>query len=216
MKANIKIKIEQISSKTVPLNESEVVHLMVLLRKYLEHAENNDFFVLKFFCDWSLHTAIDRSLPAMELLKKINSIINELKNTPNNDLIMNKITEIVSFQKLKAELKKFFEHTKIANTLISDENIWNSFVEAYIEVILDCPLILADLKRNKKSKQIYEEIVANPIKEGAHVVGFTLSYVNNSLFTGTKEPSLNNTLSLVLFTSDTTRLIIPLSKKFLS
>lgn len=215
MKESITLKIGQISSKITPLSESEVAYLMILVRKYLEYTETQNYFVLKFFCDWSLHIVIDRSLPAMELLQKINVIINELKNVPNSELL-DKITEIVSFQKLKTEFDNFFQHSDIPKEIISNEKLWNNFVEKYIEIILDCPLILNDSRRNGRIKQIHAEIVANPIKEGAHIVGFVLSHVNNSFFQGSKVPSPNATLSLVLITSDTTRIVVPLSKNFLT
>lgn len=128
---------------------------------------------------------------------------------------MDKVTEIVSFNKLKIELRKFFDHIEIPDELTKNTTKWNDFVGNFIEVILDCPLVLSTPKEYKKVKPIYEEIVSNPIKEGAWVVGFTLSYINNRFFKGVKEPFPNATLCLVLTTSDTTRLVVPLSKDFL-
>ena len=43
--------------------ESQVLYLMAEIRKYLEHEKENgtnDFPELEFFCNWALHTKIDR------------------------------------------------------------------------------------------------------------------------------------------------------------
>ncbi len=215
MKADIKTKIQQIILRQ-PHSESETAHLMVLVRKYLDQLEDNNFFTLRFFCDWSVHSEIERSLPAMELLKQLNAKIVELKDTPDNDLLRIETTEIVSFKKLKEELNRFFEEIGIEDNYTIDEEKWKIFVVSFVDIISDCPLILSDPRKYKKAKEIYDEIVANPIGKGAHVSGLAISYVNDSIFKGDKNLSTGATLCLVLLLSDTTRIVIPLTREFLS
>jgi|SRR5260370_42446856 hypothetical protein len=48
--------------KTGDLSKSTVHRLMVLLRELLEaRNEQNKYPLLRMFCDWSLHTKLDRS-----------------------------------------------------------------------------------------------------------------------------------------------------------
>jgi len=211
-----KLKIEKIVNNT-SFEECEVVYLMVLTRKYLEQLADegkNNFSVLKFFCDWSLHPAIDKSFHAMELLKQMNNLIVDLKATTDAKLIMDEITKVISFSKLRTEFQRFFKALGVSDSLTKSEDNWGAFVSTFIQVILDSPLILSGPK-NDKTKSIYEDIINNPIKKGAWLISLKLTYLNNSFFKGEKVPSLHATLCLVFLTSNTTRVVIPLSKDFL-
>lgn len=214
MKTDIERKIENIVQKENILSESEVSHLLVLVRKHLERTRDSEFSVLKFFCDWSMHIEINRSLPALEILRKLNAVINELKRTPDNKQLIDRITEVISFQVLKQELTAFFGSIGIQDELFF--NKWRSFVQTYTNIVLDCPLVLPSSPRNKRQKLIIKEIVENPIKEGAWVIGFYLTTLRNSFFLGGIKPIKGKSLCLVLATKDTTRIVVPLSKVYLS
>ncbi len=43
-------------------SEADVVYVMVEIRKLLEHLriKGRDYSVLAFYCDWVLHTSLDR------------------------------------------------------------------------------------------------------------------------------------------------------------
>src|SRR3989344_7015866 len=119
-----KLKIEKIVNNT-SFEECEVVYLMVLTRKYLEQLADegkNNFSVLKFFCDWSLHPAIDKSFHAMELLKQMNNLIVDLKATTDAKLIMDEITKVISFSKLRTEFQRFFKALGVSDSLTKSED----------------------------------------------------------------------------------------------
>lgn len=215
MKADIARKITQLVSKSEALSESEVSHLMGLTRKYLEFPNDelkDKFLTLKFFCDWALHIAIDRSIPALEILVKLNDVIVELKKTPDNDLLIQEVTKIVSFPMLKAELRKFLLMLGIEDKLTTDTYKWGKFLERFIEIILDCVLILPDPPQSRRVKPYYDRIVSNPIKEGFWTIGLSISLVNESFFKALKDPSPNSLLCLILYASNTTKVVIPLAK----
>lgn len=215
MKVDIVRKITLLVSKPELMSESEVLHLMTLTRKYLEYPDQelkDKFLTLKFFCDWALHISIDRSIPALEILVKLNDVIVELKQTPNNDLLMQRVTKIVSFPLLKTELHKFFLVLGIEDKLTTDTYKWGNFLERFIEIILDCILILPDPPQSRRVKPYYDRIVSNPIKEGFWTIGLSISLVNDNFFKGLKDPSPSSLLCLILYSSDTTRVVIPLTK----
>lgn len=215
MKADIVRKITLLVSKPELMSESEVLHLMTLTRKYLEYPDQelkDKFLTLNFFCDWALHISIDRSIPALEILVKLNDVIVELKKTPDNDLLMQRVTKIVSFPTLKTELHKFFLVLEVKDELTTDNYKWVKFLEKFIEIILDCVLILPDPPQPRRVKPYYDRIVSNPIKEGFWTIGLSISKVNESYFKALKILSPNSLLCLILYSSNTTRVVIPLTK----
>lgn len=215
MKADIIGKITLLVSKPELMSESEVSYLMSLTRKYLEYPNEKlkgRFSTLKFFCDWALHISIDRSIPALETLVKLNDVIVELKKTPNNDLLMQRVTKIVSFPLLKTEFHKFFLVLGVKDELTTDTYKWVKFLEKFIEIILDCVLILPDPPQSRRVKPYYDRIVSNPVKEGFWTIGLSISKVNESYFKAVKILSPNSLLCLILYSSDTTRIVIPLTK----
>lgn len=215
MKADIVRKITLLISKPEPMSESEVSHLMSLSRKCLEYPNEElkgKFLTLKFFCDWALHISIDRSIPALEILVRLNDVIVELKQVPNNDLLMQEVTKIVSFPMLRTELHKFFLVLGIEDKLTTDTYKWVKFLEKFIAIILDCVLILPEPPQSRRVKPYYDRIVSNPIKEGFWTIGLSISKVNESYFKALKILSPNSFLCLILYSSDTTRVVIPLTK----
>jgi hypothetical protein len=56
-------------------DNSIVVHLLTLIRKEIEVlivSDKESFDVLKFYCDWALHTVIDRSKSGSSIIANIN------------------------------------------------------------------------------------------------------------------------------------------------
>lgn len=209
MKDDIKRKIQQAIVRK-NLGERDVAHIMSLCRKYIEQLsddEKNKLNILKFFCDWTLHHLIDRASSAFEVIKEVNSAIYDLKLIPDNDLIINRITEIVSFSKLRIELKRFFNTIGIEDVLTKSDGSWNKFVNNYIKIVLDVPLLLPEkLKGNLK-----REILQKPLKEGAWIVGISISAVPQSFFKGSLKPQRKSYLCLTAWVNNTTRIVIPLS-----
>lgn len=214
MRGDIKEKITYLVSKRAPLSESEVSHLMSLTRKYLEYPNEelrDEFITLKFFCDWALHISLDRSIPAMEILVKLNDVIVKLKQTPDNKLIRQQVTKVISFPVLKTEFRRFFLVLGIKDKLTTVSYKWEKFLEGFIDIILDCLLILPDPPIPRRIRPYYDDIVSNPIKEGCWTLGLSVTKVNESFFKPSKNLSPNSLLCLVLYSSDTTRVVIPLT-----
>lgn len=216
MDSHIKKKIESILS--LPLTESNVSYLMLLTRKLIEglsDGEQKKFVTLKFFCDWSAHTAIDRSLHAVKVLSKVNSLIYELQRVPDNNLIIEEVTKIVSFIELKKEIKKFFEGFGLKDSLTVSNNHWLNFVRCFTEIILGSPLTIPRDRIRKQFKPYLKKILSKPLKEGVWIVGMAIVKLDKGFFEGNGKNRLGILfLCLIIYLSNTTRIIIPLSESF--
>lgn len=220
MKYDIQSKLNKLCQKE-SITESEVVHLMVLVRKHLEHLDNegsHDYQKLKFFCDWTLHIAIEYSIPAMEILVQLNETVVRLKQTPNNDLLMKEITKVISFPLLKQQLHKILLSIGIKDRLTTVPSRWLNFLEKYTEIIRDQVIAFPERidtqdRRLRILQPFYEKIKSNPIKEGCWTMGLSLSLVNESFFKAKTALSKISLFCLILYASDTTRVVIPLAKE---
>lgn len=87
MNVEILAKLENVLT-TSSLGEADVQHLFTLARKLIENVPKPDrpkYALLKFYCDWTLHSEIDRSETGAEILAKIHHIFaNHLKKTDNS------------------------------------------------------------------------------------------------------------------------------------
>jgi hypothetical protein len=209
MRPEVEQKIINLACPDRMLSESEVSHLMTLCRKYLEHVreEREHFPILKFFCDWALHISLDRSLPGMEILRHLNDTLVEVAPIPDSDLIMNRLTAVVSFQQLRREMGELFQRIGLPNSLADDPARWMNFARHLIEIIRDCPLEVGDVQKMRRPlRELYKAIKSNPIKDGCWVVGVELKEVNYGTSTDSK-----NMICLHVLHSDTTHLIVPMS-----
>src|SRR5437867_1739661 len=61
-RAAIEEKLNRQLSSKAPVTEARVVYILVLTRKLLERqGELNKYPMLRFYCDWALHTNMDRA-----------------------------------------------------------------------------------------------------------------------------------------------------------
>jgi hypothetical protein len=210
MRPEVEQKIINLASQEAPLSESEVVHLITLCRKYLEHVreEQEHFPILKFFCDWALHISIDRSLAGMEILRRLNDTLVEVSPVPDSDLIMNRLTAVVSFQQLRREMGGLFQRIGVHNSLDRNQKRWITFVGHLIAIILDCPLKVGNERSmSPPFRKLYDAIKANPIKAGCWVTGLEIKAIDYGAF----KDGGKHEICLHIMHSDTTHLIAPMA-----
>jgi hypothetical protein len=86
------------------ISDSTTNRLMALLRQLLEErAERNRYPITAMFCDWSLHTKLDRSQAASALLDLLDDTWVQTANADADQLIQ-KITDGLNPHKLRAEI----------------------------------------------------------------------------------------------------------------
>ena len=135
MKDQLKDKIENTLRKTQK-EESDIVYLMVKIRKYLEKDKNKGsrYKILKSYCDWSLHDKITNNKTCQNILKETEQ---EYKETKGIDPVF--MHKILGLDILKLELGSFFQSIDIKNIFSNDEE-WIHFRKLFIDNLSDCPI----------------------------------------------------------------------------
>ncbi len=117
--------------------EAQVVYVLVEIRKLIEHSEHRPRYLpLQFYCDWALHTTLDRA-PAREFLGEINDAI-ERKET--NEQVAARIGRKFSMDVFREELIHFLIDHHLPVDPIRTSAPWITFLRCYLEVISDSPL----------------------------------------------------------------------------
>jgi len=204
-----KIKTTLVINKNI--KEADVRSLMILVRKLLDKmpkSDQNSYLIIRLFCNWVAHIKITQSNTGLRILAEINDALVSVKNSKDTNEIQTKISQAIGYPALRKELKSFFSHIGVDDTLVSDNNVWAIFITNLIEIIRDVPLSFPQLSKLDLTKQkIYKKIAQNPIKPSAGVVSIQISRINYDAL-GAQE--IGDIMCLLIRTEDTTTTVIPL------
>jgi len=134
------------------LDEYKVVYILSRIRKLLELNQlKNTFKDLNFYCDWALHSEIDRYVP--DSFK--NKLTNQLKHSEN--LYPDELFAIFFIQ-----LEQLLQEFSLPNTILFDP-LKKIFADLMIDIFSDTPLVikLENMKITIKSpdnKNVYRII----------------------------------------------------------
>lgn len=199
-----------VSRRDPPLTESEVSHVMTLCRKFLDHQPREErvtYPTSRLFCDWALHITLDRSLGGLEIVKRLNDTLVAVASA-NTDTVARRLTEVLSFRQLRREIGLLFDSIGISTPIHQDDGRWKNFAVHLIEIIRDCPLTVGEVEdMSRRARLLYETIKVNPLKDGCWVVGVAVIDVDYSQFVKTGK----NEICLQILTSDTTRIVVPMT-----
>ena len=124
-----------------PEREADVVYALAQVRKILEYGEVGDFHTLQFFCDWALHTRLDRSV-AQRMLKTLDGQFRHYDSKKPWAIDPGgKALEIFSFRLFWQQLAKFCEKHELPTVWVDYLN-WKQVVKLYGEIVRDCPLVM--------------------------------------------------------------------------
>ena len=146
MKVDIEQKLRTFLGSRMPFNqECQVVYLLVEIRKILDHendrGNNGRYPLLRFFSDWSVHTAKDRITPQIEAT--MTAILVEIKDRLSNKLLVNpdpKLIGFMSMAELRREMDQFLQEHSLPSDLIMLTGNWTSFQGLLASVLADQPL----------------------------------------------------------------------------
>ncbi len=123
------------------IQESQVVYLMVSIRKILDNENDTEFSLVRFYCDWTVHTKKDRVTSVMK--KIIRQIYIAVKlDLESPEAIKDGSTPISDFiymEHLKEEVNKFIIKYSISSPFNVVE--WESFAKLLIKVLESQPII---------------------------------------------------------------------------
>jgi len=202
-------KIERIIRTPLP-SESDINHLFTLIRKLIERLRGSDkrnFALLKFYCDWVLHSEIDKSSEGAMIIERVHAIINDHMRRNDSGQIPADLTAALSLNEVRSQLNNLLQLSEPGIGLSVDNEQWRVIIIQLVEIISHCPL------RIDKSKwwltEILDKITAKPIKDKAIVEEVAVIKISKQVFSPrAKEDELVYCIMLTL--SDTTHIIAPL------
>lgn len=144
-KHEIKYKLDTFFDLHQPLTEEcHAVYLMVEIRKLLDRTtrEGTDFPLLRFYCDWTLHTQKDKHL------NHISPIINRMYDDIRKQLQLapwqGSVTDVIDFmyfKSLQVEMDTFFRSLGITTSLTTDDTQWLAYISLMVSILSDQPII---------------------------------------------------------------------------
>jgi hypothetical protein len=127
--------------KRLPIAEEEgVVYVLTEVRKIFEHdhSQHGSFPTLSFYCNWALHTSLDRS--AQDFL---NDVMPILTINGNHTEARHKVFDgLLTLRAFRDELARFFASNGIADTLCTNGDYWSRFLDASSRVVEHSTLAL--------------------------------------------------------------------------
>lgn len=190
-------------------SESEYVHILVLIRKALEILKENNktdyskFDHLKLFCDWALHMIIDRSVTGSFLIVSINKALNDGKGGHTDELIKIVSTSLVG--KFSDQLKNFLSMNSLPTDIVDDGLYWRDLLKNILEIISESPVIL-------KPKH-EDNVKGDSLKNGMWAKEVSIVRINFDELAGKTSASSKETYCLMVLTSDSTKIVIPITPR---
>jgi len=167
MKPDIIKKIEAELQKPIAL-ESQVVYLLVQLRKLIDLGnDRDDYKVLYFHCDWALHPVLDRKAAnaIVKLFDHWQALIEAMSSAvdgqqlPPELVSQDGLSETLRLSNFRSELGEYLKAQGLDSGLADDNNQWTNFLKYYAGVIADCPL-----KCINRGLQYVNEVVLRIVK----------------------------------------------------
>lgn len=121
-----------------PIEKERVVYIMVETRKFIERTKeiSEKWKHLKYWCDWVVHTRLDKKF-ANETLIAMESYIIENPGSKFHHSHFNE--QFISLEGLRWEFYNFLENNDLP-TEITNIPPWDDFSKFLVETLRDCPL----------------------------------------------------------------------------
>lgn len=123
-------------------NKAQVLYVLAGARKLIECDNNPNYRVVKFYCDWALHTKKDRITPNMKyIVQKIYLSAKNQINNPSRLDLRSDTTEFAYLKDFRDELKYLLNNNHIDIGFITDDNKWNQFISYMIKILENQPMV---------------------------------------------------------------------------
>jgi len=141
MKDELIFKIQRVLSQRIT-QEMQVVYLLVELRKLMDREAYQDS-VLRMFCNWVVHTKLERRAEGSEI------ILTEFDEIMTGLLERNAGTthfEHLSLVKFREALARCFDAFNLSAPFIREDGEYVKFVRLYSSVVGECPIVFSASK----------------------------------------------------------------------
>ena len=158
------------------LNREDVCFLMVQIRHLIETAPDPErYSVAAFYADWTVHTALNRSVVCFEVLRDITRVLVENLDPTSPD-ITTQISRIIGFPELRSELKNLFLDNGLPVVLFEYRENWRGFVMFLLWFLADQPIGFPENPKGP-AKKIREEMLA--VERPGNIAVEVLAIVNH-------------------------------------
>lgn len=145
-KREITYKLDTFLKLHQPLSEEcHAVYLMAEIRKLLDRSEikNANYSLLRFYCDWTLHTQKERHLEHIAPIigKMYLDVERQLQHLPVGVENTSDIVDFMYFKSLREEMQRFFEYSSIETTLTKNDECWILYISLMVNILVDQPII---------------------------------------------------------------------------
>lgn len=206
-------KIENIAR--AQLTESQVSHLFVLARKLIERVpkqNRSNFALLKFYCDWTMHSEIDRSKAGAQIIERIHNIIyNHIKKKDNANLLP-ELGSTLSMNTAREQLNQLVNQFRTLNVYDENQNLfsetrWRELIPLWAEIVTHIPLRIN--RERKNLLNILDAIIKYPLKGTSVVDEIKIVRLPREVFPDSKI-EYQQIFCFMITTTDTTHIIAPL------
>ena len=193
-----------------PLREADVHHLLALARKLIERVPldaRKTYALLNFYCDWTLHSKIDRSEAGATILVRLHDIIADHLNQTDTAALITGLSRALSLSDVRNELNALIARYAGGADAVSTE-MWRQMVPILLEIISNTPLKIG--ANNARLKELARQIRQRPLKGESVVEELAITKVQSTIL---KEnaPAKELTYCLMFTTTDTTKLVVPIT-----
>jgi hypothetical protein len=130
---------EQLDRTGGRMQRQDVPFLMTQVRHLIEVAPTPaDYRTANFYADWLLHSEIDRSPVAFEVLRDVTRVI--LGNLNPTGPLTTLISRVIGLPKLRAELTELFRLNRLPTVLFDYRDNWRGFVMFLVWALAGQPL----------------------------------------------------------------------------
>lgn len=131
-------------------NFMSVQSLFNNIRVLLEHESKRESYPnLAFYCDWSVHSKIDRNNYLYPILENINVLLHKADVDYVEGLV-----KALNTERLRSELNQFLVDHNFFLIACIDEKRWNAFLLVLFETLLDKPIKYPEIEIKIKKNAI--------------------------------------------------------------
>jgi len=161
---NAKYRIERwlgrVAESEGTIQREDVCFLMVQIRHLIETSKaNENYRVAAFYADWTVHTALDRSIVCFEVLRDVTRAISENFSTTKPNFT-NEVSSLIGFPQLRTELIALFHENGLPTTIFEKAENWNIFFNYLLWHVAGQPIAFPATPTGR-AKAIRDEMLAN-------------------------------------------------------
>jgi len=118
-------------------DEASVVYFAVEIRKLIEQTRNQNYTLLKFYCDWCVHSRKDKITKEIEIV--MGQIYENICSTNGEQPELKDIQDFVEMEGLRSEVDCFLQEQGLPTDLVLSDN-WERFINLMTQILVEQPI----------------------------------------------------------------------------